>query len=114
MSAMIWVTSDEMMGKRIIKTLGGVRGNAIRARHVGRDLLAFLKNLVGGELHDYTKLMAQAREQALDRMIDDARALGANAVVTVRFATAEIASGAAEMLAYGTGVLVEEENSSHQ
>ncbi len=109
MSAMIWVTSDAIVGKRIVKTLGGVRGNAIRARHVGRDLLAFFKNLVGGELHDYTKLMAQAREQALDRMIDDARAQGADAVVTVRFATAEIAAGAAEMLAYGTGVTIEEE-----
>ena len=110
MSAMMWVTADSIRGRRIIKTLGGVRGNAIRARHVGRDFLAFMKNLVGGELHDYTKLMAQAREQALDRMIDDARAIGANAVVTVRFATAEIAAGAAEMLAYGTGVIIEDED----
>ena len=75
MSAMLWVTSDKIEGKRIKETLGGVRGNAIRARHVGRDILAALKNLVGGELHDYTKLMAQAREQAIDRMIDDARAI---------------------------------------
>jgi uncharacterized protein YbjQ (UPF0145 family) len=103
-SAMLWVTSDNIEGRTIRKTLGGVRGNAIRARHLGRDILAFLKNLVGGELHDYTQLMAQAREQAIDRMIDDARTLGADAVVTVRFATAEIAAGAAEMLAYGTAV----------
>jgi uncharacterized protein YbjQ (UPF0145 family) len=107
-SAMLWVTADSIHGKRIVETVAGVRGNAIRARHVGRDILAFLKNLVGGELHDYTQLMAQAREQALDRMIDDARAIGANAVVAVRFATAEIASGAAEMLAYGTGVIIED------
>ena len=109
MSGIIWVTSEAIVGKRITRTLGGVRGNAIRARHLGRDFLAFLKNLVGGELRDYTKLMAQAREQALDRMIDDARALGANAVIQVRFATAEIASGAAEILVYGTGVVIEEE-----
>jgi len=106
----IWVTSETIVGMRIVRTLGGVRGNAIRARHLGRDFLAFLKNLVGGELRDYTKLMAQAREQALDRMMDDAKALGANAVTQVRFATAEIASGAAEILVYGTGVVVEEES----
>jgi uncharacterized protein YbjQ (UPF0145 family) len=106
---MLWVTADEIHGKRIVESLGGVRGNAIRARHLGKDILAGLKNLVGGELHDYTALMAQAREQAVDRMIDDARAIGANAIVCVRFATAEIASGAAEMLAYGTGVIVEDE-----
>ncbi len=109
MSAMLWVTTEEIRGKRIVETLNGVRGNAIRARHVGRDIAAFLKNLVGGELRDYTKLMAQAREQAIDRMIDDARSIGANAVVSVRFATAEIAAGAAEMLAYGTGVIVEDD-----
>jgi len=109
-SAMLWVTTEEIRGKRIVETLNGVRGNAIRARHIGRDIAAFLKNLVGGELRDYTQLMAQAREQAIDRMIDDARAIGANAVVSVRFATAEIASGAAEMLAYGTGVIVEDDD----
>jgi uncharacterized protein YbjQ (UPF0145 family) len=108
---MLWVTSETVVGRRIEKTLGGVRGNAIRARHIGRDILAGLKNLVGGELHDYTALMAQAREQALDRMFDDARRLGANAVVQVRFATAEIAAGAAEILVYGTAVLMEESSS---
>ncbi|MHC4471764.1 MAG: YbjQ family protein [Planctomycetota bacterium] len=105
----MWVTSEVIVGKKIVKTLGGVRGNAIRARHLGRDFLAFLKNLVGGELRDYTQLMAQAREQALDRMMDDAKDIGANAVIQVRFATAEIAKGAAEILVYGTGVIVEDE-----
>ena len=114
MSAMLWVTSEEVVGRRVVRTLGGVRGNAIRARHIGRDILAGLKNLVGGELHDYTALMAQAREQALDRMFDDARRMGANAIVQVRFATAEIASGAAEILVYGTGVLLEDEVDSSE
>ena len=109
MSDMFWVTSETIVGKRIVKTLGGVRGNAIRARHIGRDIAAFMKNLVGGELRDYTALLAQAREQSLDRMIDDARAIGANAVIQVRFASAEVAAGAAEMLAYGTGVIVEDD-----
>jgi len=113
-SDMLWVTSETIAGKRIVKTLGAVRGNAIRARHLGRDLLAFLKNLVGGELRDYTKLMAQAREQSLDRMFDEARRIGANAIVQVRFATAEIASGAAEILVYGTGVVVVDEEAPDQ
>jgi len=107
-SEFLWVTSERIEGRRIVTSLGGVRGNAIRARHIGRDFLAFLKNLVGGELRDYTKLLAQAREQALDRMFDDAKRLGGNAVVQVRFATAEIAQGAAEMLVYGTAVIIED------
>lgn len=108
MSEFLWVTSEHIVGKRIVRTIGGVRGNAIRARHIGRDFLAGLKNLVGGELHDYTALLAQAREQALDRMFDDAQRLKANAVIQVRFASAEVAKGAAEILVYGTAVVVEE------
>ena len=92
----------------MVQTLGGVRGNAIRARHLGRDILAGLKNLVGGELHDYTALLAQAREQALDRMFDESRQLGANAVIEVRFASAEVAKAAAEILVYGTEVVLED------
>ena len=103
-----WVTTGEIAGRRVVRTLGGVKGNAIRARHLGRDFLAFLKNLVGGELHDYTKLLAQARDQALDRLLDDADRVGADAVLCVRFATAEIASGAAEILVYGTAVALDD------
>ncbi len=89
--------------------MGLVRGNTIRARHLGLDILAFLKNLVGGEISDYTKMLAEAREQAIDRMMEEARHLGANAVVGVRFASAEIMSGAAELLCYGTAVVVAED-----
>ncbi|RLG38292.1 MAG: YbjQ family protein [Thermoproteota archaeon] len=104
---MIVTTTDNIPGKRIVKTLGLVRGNTIRARHIGRDIVAALRNLVGGEVTDYTKMMAEAREQALDRMLAEARALGANAVVGVRFATSFVMQGAAELLAYGTAVVVE-------
>jgi uncharacterized protein YbjQ (UPF0145 family) len=108
MGANIMVTTtDNIPGKRIVKTLGLVRGNTIRARHIGRDIVAALRNLVGGEVTDYTKMMAEAREQALDRMLAEARALGANAVVGVRFATSFVMQGAAELLAYGTAVVVE-------
>jgi len=103
----IVTTTDNIPGKRIVKTLGLVRGNTIRARHIGRDIVAALRNLVGGEVTDYTKMMAEAREQALDRMLAEARALGANAVVGVRFATSFVMQGAAELLAYGTAVVVE-------
>ena len=103
----IVTTTDNIPGKRIVKTLGLVKGNTIRARHIGRDIVAALRNLVGGEVTDYTKMMAEAREQALDRMLAEARALGANAVVGVRFATSFVMQGAAELLAYGTAVVVE-------
>jgi len=102
------VTSYEIPGKRIVRTLGLVRGNTIRARHIGRDLLAWFRNLVGGELHEYTKLMGESREQALDRMVEEARSLGANAVIGVRFSTSEVALHAAEILAYGTAVFTED------
>lgn len=106
---MILTTTAEIQGKRTVRTLGIARGNTIRARHVGRDIMAGLRNIVGGEISEYTKLMAEAREQALDRMVEEARSLGANAVVEVRFSTSEVMSGAAELLAYGTAVVVEED-----
>jgi uncharacterized protein YbjQ (UPF0145 family) len=104
---MILVTTDFIPGKTIKKTLGLVRGNTIRARHIGRDISAALRNIVGGEIRDYTKMMAESREQALDRMIEEAERLGANAVINVRFTTSMIMQSASEILAYGTGVLVE-------
>ncbi len=104
---MIITTSDQIEGKRIVQTLGLVRGSAVRTRHVGRDIMAALRNLVGGEIPEYAKLMAQSREQAIQRMIEDAERQGANAVVGVRFTTSMVMSGAAEMLAYGTAVKVE-------
>jgi uncharacterized protein YbjQ (UPF0145 family) len=107
---MIVVTTFEIPGKRIVKVFGLVRGNTIRARHAGRDVLAFFRNVVGGEVHEYTKLMAESREQALDRMVEEATSLGANAVVGVRFASSEITTNAAEILAYGTAVQIEDDN----
>lgn len=104
---MILATTDHVTGKTIKKTLGLVRGNTIRARHLGRDILAFLRNIVGGEIRDYTKMMAEAREQALDRMIEEAESVGANAIVNVRFTTSMIMQNASEILAYGTAVIVE-------
>ncbi len=104
---MIYVTTETIEGKKIKKTIGMVRGNTIRARHVGKDIMAGLKNLVGGEIIEYTKLMAESREQAIDRMIQEAQRMGANAIVSVRFTTSVIMGGAAELLAYGTAVVVE-------
>jgi len=104
---MIVVTTPDVPGHRIVRVVGLVRGNTIRARHIGHDLMAVLRNIVGGEITDYTKLLAEAREQSLDRMMEDARRVGANAVVAMRFSTAELMSGAAELLAYGTGVVIE-------
>ena len=97
-------TSETIAGREIAETLGIARGNTIRARHVGTDIIASLRNLVGGEVSEYTKLMGEAREQALDRMLANARDMGADAVVTVRITTSMIAQGAAEILAYGTAV----------
>lgn len=104
---MIIVTTDEIPGRTIKKTLGLVRGNTIRARHVGRDISAALKNLVGGEITDYTKMMAESREQALDRMIEEAETMNADAVVGAKFTTSMIMQSASEILAYGTAVLLE-------
>ena len=105
---MIITTTGSIHGKRITRTLGLVRGNTIRARHVGRDITAALRNLVGGEVSEYTKLLGEAREQALDRMTAEARELGANAVLELRFSTSMVMTGAAELLAYGTAVVVED------
>ena len=105
---MIVVTMFEIPGKRVVRTLGLARGNTVRARHLGKDLLAMFRNVVGGEVHEYTKLLAESREHALDRMVEEAESLGANAVVGMRFATSEVAQNAAEILAYGTAVVVED------
>ena len=105
---MIVTTNLEIAGKQIVKTVGLVKGNTIRARHLGRDIAAVFRNIVGGEVKEYTKLIAEAREQAIDRMVDDAKAKGANAVIMVRFSTSQVMQGAAELLAYGTAVVVED------
>jgi uncharacterized protein YbjQ (UPF0145 family) len=104
---MIVVTTNDLPGHRVTKVHGMVRGNTIRARHIGRDVMAVLRNLAGGEIREYTKMLAEAREQAIDRMLEEADALGANAVIGVRFQTSMVQSGAAEMLCYGTAVTVE-------
>ena len=106
---MIVSTSEVITGHRIVRTLGLVRGNTIRARHLGKDIKAAFRNVVGGEISEYTKLLGEAREQAIDRMVADAEELGANAIVAVRFTTSMVMSGAAELLAYGSAVIVEAE-----
>jgi uncharacterized protein YbjQ (UPF0145 family) len=98
-----------MAGHRVTRSLGLVYGNTIRARHVGRDILAVLKNVVGGEIEEYTKLMAEAREQAIDRMVVQATARGANAVLNIRFSTSYIMGSASEILSYGEAVVLERE-----
>lgn len=105
---MIIVNTPTIQGKNIVKTYGIVRGNTIRARHIGKDIIALFKNLVGGEIEEYTKLMGESREQSLDRMSAQARELGANAIVNCRFSTSYIMQNAAEILVYGTAVYVEE------
>lgn len=104
---MIVVTTDRIEGKQVVKTLGLVRGSTIRARHIGRDVMAGLRNIVGGEITDYTKMLAESREQSLQRMVEQAESMGANAIVSTRFVTSMVMSGAAELLAYGTAVVVE-------
>ena len=106
---MLVVTSETVANHRIVKTLGLARGNTVRARHVGRDILAGLRNIVGGEIHEYTKLMAESREQTIDRMVAEAERFGANAIITTRFTTSVIVGGAAELLAVGTAVIIEPE-----
>ncbi len=107
---MIVVTTPDIAGMRVVRMLGLVRGNTIRARHVGKDVMAVLRNLAGGEIHEYTKMLAEAREQAIDRLVEEAEALGGNAVLSLRFQTSMIQTGAAEMLCYGTAVVVEPED----
>ncbi len=104
---MMLVTTETISGMRITKTLGLVRGSSIRARHIGRDIMAGLRNIVGGEILEYAKLIGESREQALDRMTAEAESLGANAVVCVRLTTSVLMGGAAELLAVGTAVIVE-------
>ena len=104
---MIVVTTPNVPGKTVVRTLGLVRGNTIRARHVGKDIMAAMRNLVGGEVTEYAKLLAESREQALDRMVEQAEALDANAVIGLQFQTSVVMGGAAEMMAYGTAAVVE-------
>jgi uncharacterized protein YbjQ (UPF0145 family) len=99
--------TEEIPGKRIVEFYGLVTGSTVRAKHIGRDIMASLKNLVGGELKGYTELLHEARTEAVSRMEEEARRLGANAVVNVRFSTSSVAQGAAELFAYGTAVKVE-------
>ncbi len=106
---MIIVTTESIAGHRIVRTLGLVRGNTIRARHVGKDILAAFRNIVGGEISEYTKMMAESREQSLDRMMSEAQELGANAVINVRFTTSMVMQGAAELLVTGTAVVIEKD-----
>ena len=101
---MLITTQDELADHEIIATLCLVRGNTIRSRHIGKDILAGLRSIVGGEIVEYTKMLAEAREQALDRMRREARRLDADAIVGVRFVTAPVMAGAAELLVYGTAV----------
>ncbi len=106
---MLVVSSPDIPGKKIVKTLGLVKGNTIRARHIGKDILAVFKNIVGGEIQEYTKLMAESREQAIDRMVQDAEQIGANAIISVSTTTSVISQGAAELLVIGTAVVIEDE-----
>jgi uncharacterized protein YbjQ (UPF0145 family) len=102
----IVVTTEQVPGKQIVGLMGLVRGNTIRVRHIGKDIGAMFKTIVGGEVREYTKMMAESREQALDRMREEAHALGANAVTMTRFSTNSMMQGAAEILVYGTAVVV--------
>ena len=106
---MLIVSSPNVPGKKIVKTLGLVKGNTIRARHIGKDILAAFRNIVGGEIHEYTKLMAESREQAIDRMKESAEQMGANAVISVTSTTSMISQGAAELMVFGTAVIIEDE-----
>jgi uncharacterized protein YbjQ (UPF0145 family) len=105
---MILTTTPDIEGRRIIENLGLVRGNTIRARFIGRDIMAVFRSMAGGEVSEYTKMLAEAREQAIDRMVEEAADLGADAVVTTRFQTSMIMSGAAEIMCYGTAVRTEQ------
>lgn len=101
---MIIVNTNEIHGREIVKSLGYVKGNTIRAKHVGKDIMAGFKQIVGGELRGYTEMLTEAREDAVARMIEDAKSMGADAIVNVRFSTSAIMQGAAEILVYGTAV----------
>ncbi len=103
---MLMTTQDQFSDYEITQTLGLVRGNTIRARHVGKDIMASLRNLIGGEITEYTKMIAESREQAIDRMVVYAESMGADAIVCMRFTTSSISEGSAELLAYGTAVKI--------
>ena len=109
MSDILAVTTPDVPGRQVDRVIGLVRGNTVRARHIGKDIMAGLKTIVGGEIHEYGKLLAESREQALDRMVAEAESLGANAILNVRFATSMVMQGSAEMLAYGTAVVLQDE-----
>ncbi len=104
---MILSNTESVPGKTITEFFGVVTGSTVRANHIGRDFMAGLKNIIGGELKGYTELLGEARRQALDRMVQEAQSVGANAVVNVRFSTSSVAQGAAELFAYGTAVRVD-------
>ena len=104
MKNMIVVNTDYVLGYKVIQTLGLVTGNTVRAKHLGRDIMAGLKNLIGGELQEYTDMLSEARLESINRMVKEAKKLGADAVINVRFMTSQVTSGAAELLAYGTAV----------
>ena len=104
---MIVTTSEQVEGKKIARTVGLVKGSTIRARHLGRDIMAGLRGVVGGEITEYTKMMAEAREEAIQRMVEDAEKKGANAIISMRFTTSMVMQSASEILAYGTGVVLE-------
>ncbi|MFT4624783.1 MAG: hypothetical protein ACI8PZ_003446 [Myxococcota bacterium] len=108
--SILTLTTEAVPGHRIVAVIGLVRGNTIRARHLGHDIMAALKGIVGGEISEYTKLMAESREQALDRLRAEAAARGANAVLGVRFTTSMVMQGSAELLAYGTAVRIERDD----
>ncbi len=107
MKEILVVTAPNLPGYRITEVLGLVRGNTVRARHIGRDILALFRNIVGGEVHEYRKLMAESREQSLDQMSDEARELGADAIISIQMTTSMIGQGMAEILCYGTAVRIE-------
>lgn len=104
---MILSNTETVPGKKIVEFYGVVSGNTVRAKHVGRDIMAGLKNIVGGELRGYTELLQESRDEATQRMIEQAQSMGANAIVNVRYATSSVAQGAAELFSYGTAVRVE-------
>jgi uncharacterized protein YbjQ (UPF0145 family) len=105
---MIITTTEEIEGKAVKKTIGIVKGSTIRAKHIGKDIMATFRGLAGGEITEYTQMMAEAREEAIQRMVVDAERQGANAIISMRFSTSMIMQNAAEVLAYGTGVVVSE------
>ena len=105
---MLLTTQDNFSNYEIVETLGIVRGNSVRARHVGKDILASFRNIVGGEIEEYTKLLAESREQSIDRMIIAAEVIGADGIVCIRFTTSSIMQAAAEMFVYGTAVTTKE------